>query len=151
VWATLVHVAIEIEHRYSHELTRGERAEYYLEATEIARAFHLPDAVIPADLDAFDAYIAATVSELVVTDEARDVARSVLHPEARWLPRAAMVPVEWITVDLLDERLVRDYGLAPLTESQRRLVGGAERIGRAVIPHLPEVVLANPLNRRAIA
>jgi uncharacterized protein (DUF2236 family) len=151
VWATLVHVAIEVEHRYSHELSRDERRQYYLEATEIARAFRLPDAVIPADLDAFDAYVATTVSELVVTDEARAVARSVLHPEVRWLPRAVMVPVEWVTVDLLDEGLVRDYGLAPLTESQRRVVQGVEWLGRAVIPHLPEVVLANPLNRRAIA
>ena len=59
VWATLVHVAIEIERRYAHELTLDERRRYYLESTEIARSFRLPEALIPADLDAFDAYVAA--------------------------------------------------------------------------------------------
>jgi uncharacterized protein (DUF2236 family) len=151
VWATLVHVSIEIERRYAHELSVGERRRYYLESTEIARAFRIPQALIPADLDAFDAYVAATVSELVVIDVARDIARSVLHPEVWWMPRPLIVPLEWVTVDLLDERLVRDYGLPRLTTSQRRAVRGAKRLGRAVIPHLPDVVLTNPLNRRAIA
>ena len=61
------------------------------------------------------------------------------------------MPVEWVTVDLLDERLARDYGLPRLTGSQRRALRGAKRLGRAVVPRLPDAVLANPLNRRAIA
>ena len=151
VWATLVHVAMEIERRYALELGADERRQYYLESTEVARAFRLPEALIPADLAEFEDYVATTVSELVVTDDARNVAWSVLHPEVWWMPRAVMVPLEWVTIDLLDDRLVREYGLPPLTSSRRRAVRGAKRFGRAVIPHLPEVVLANPLTRRAIA
>ncbi len=51
-----------------------------------------------------------TVDGLVVTDAARSVARSVLHPTQWWMPRPLVVPLEWVTVDLLDDRLARDSG-----------------------------------------
>jgi uncharacterized protein (DUF2236 family) len=151
VWATLVHVALEIERRYANELTADDRHAGYLESTAVARAFRVPERLIPVDLDAFDRYVTTTVSTLHVTDEARDVARSILHPAIWWAPRPLVVPLEWATIDLLDDRLRRDYGLPRLGPSQRRAVQGAKRIGRAVVPRLPEVLLANPLARRAIA
>ena len=62
-----------------------------------------------------------------------------------------MVPFEWITIDLLGPKLAEAYDLPTLSPSQRRALRGARRLGRTVLPLLPEPLLANPLNRRAIA
>ncbi len=111
VWATLVHVAIEVERRYIGELRRSERAAYYAESTEIARCFRVPERLIPADVDAFRTYVDSTVAGLEVGAEARAVARSVLHPEMWWIPSTAIVPFEWVTADLLGPDLADRYGL----------------------------------------
>ncbi|HKY14861.1 MAG TPA: oxygenase MpaB family protein [Microthrixaceae bacterium] len=151
VWATLIHVALEVERRYVHELRPDERRRYYLESTELARAFRVPEAMIPRDLDAFDAYVADTARSLEVTDDARRVAREVLRPHVWWAPRPLFVPVSWVTVDLLGDRLSREFGLPRLGDAPRRVLRGTKRVTRTVLPRLPDALLANPLNRRAIA
>jgi uncharacterized protein (DUF2236 family) len=150
VWATLVHVAIEVDRRYVRSLTAADRETYYAESTELARAFLVPGHQIPADLAAFESYVRATVAGLEVSDEARAVARDVLHPRAWWAPRPVFVPVEWVTVDLLDRRLAADFGLPLLAAGPRRALRGTRRLTRSVLPRLPEPLLANPYNKRAI-
>lgn len=150
VWATLVHVALEVERTYLRVLTSAERRQYYVESTELARAFRVPERLIPADLDDFDAYVATTVASLEVTDDARQVAREVLHPRFWWAPRPLFVPIEWVTVDLLAPGLADAYGLPRLTPAQRRGLRGARTLTRAVLPRLPEPLAANPFNRRSI-
>jgi uncharacterized protein (DUF2236 family) len=129
VWATLVHVALEVERRY----------------------LRVPEASIPADLAAFEKYVVDTIGALEVTHQARAIARSVLRPGVWWAPRPLMVPLEWVTVDLLGPELSAAYGLPPLSPAQRRALRSARRVSRRVLPALPEPLLANPLNRRAIA
>lgn len=151
VWATLVHVALEVERRYVRQLDQTDRERYYLESTELARCFRVPEASIPPDLAAFGEYVADTVASLEVTDQARAIARSVLRPGVWWAPRPLMVPLEWVTVDLLGAELSAAYGLPPLSTAQRRALRSARGVSRRVLPVLPEPLLANPLNRRAIA
>jgi uncharacterized protein (DUF2236 family) len=151
VWATLIHVALEVERRYLGELRRSEREGYYQESAELARCFRIPDALIPDDLDAFSDYVAEVSASLEVGPEARSVARGVFHPEMWWAPRPAMLPIEWVTVDLLGPDLSAAYGLPRLTAGQRRLVRGTRMLSKSVLPRLPTPLLANPLNRRAIA
>lgn len=151
VWATLVHTALEVERRYLRRLDAADRERYYLESTELARCFRVPEASIPVDLVAFEEYVVDTISSLEVTDQARAIARSVLRPGVWWAPRPLMVPLEWVTVDLLGPELSAAYGLPRLSPAQRRALRSARRVSRRVLPVLPEPLLANPLNRRAIA
>ena len=111
----------------------------------------MPERLIPADLDAFDEYVTATAASLEVTNDARRIAREVLQPRFWWAPRPLFVPIEWVTVDLLDPDLAEAYGLPRLTSGQRRVLRTARRATRSVLPHLPDPLLSNPLNKRAIA
>lgn len=151
VWATLVRVALDVDRRYVRQLSRTDAERYYVEQTELARAFRVPDKMIPADLDAFDGYVDEVVAGLEVTDDARSVASSIVRPRVPFVPRSAMIPFELVTIDLLPTKLREGYGLPALSPIQRRFLRSSRAMSRALLPRLPEPLLANPLNRRAIA
>lgn len=150
VWATLGWVALEVERRYVHRLTAAEREQYYRETQELARAFRIPEAMIPPDLAAFDAYVRSTIDSLVVTRQARDVADEIMAPDLWFTPAPVMAPLGWVTVDLLGPEMARRFGLAELTRSQRAVLRQSRRVSRAVLPRLPAPLLANPITARAI-
>ena len=131
----------------------SERRRYYAESTELARAFRVPERLIPRRPRRLRRLRGrTTVASLEVTDDARQVAREVLHPQFWWAPRPLFVPIEWVTVDLLDARPRRRLRAGrTLSGGQRRVLRGARRLTRSVLPHLPDPLLANPLNKRAIA
>lgn len=152
VWATLVRVALDVDRRYLRQLSNEERNAYYLEQRQLARAFRVPEEVIPADLTAFDEYFADMVEHhLVVAEDAKSVAASILRPKVRFVPRSAMIPVELVTIDLLPRSLRSAYGLRTLNPVEKRFLRSSRWLTRTVLPKLPEQLLANPFNRRAIA
>ena len=152
VWATLVKVALDVDRRYLRQLSPEERNSYYLEQRQLAAAFRVPDDAIPSDLAAFEAYFGDMVdNHLVVTDDARSVAASILRPKVPFVPRPAMFPVELVTIDLLPASLRVAYGLRRLNNIERRFLRSSRWLTRTVLPRLPEPLLANPFNRRAIA
>src|SRR5439155_1650103 len=57
VHATLVDSTIVVADRWLEPLSRARREAYYAETRPIARAFGIPDSLLPADLDAFEGYI----------------------------------------------------------------------------------------------
>ena len=72
----------------------GERRERaYVETKPIGRAFGVPEALLPPDLDAFEAYVARMLGPdgpVQPGPLARELAAVILHPPlARWLPRRA--------------------------------------------------------------
>jgi len=150
VWATLGWVALEVERRYVHQLTRSERERYYVETKELARAFRVPEALIPDDLDAFDAYVRGTIASLDITPDAVAVATEIMTPNLWFTPGPVMAPLGWITVDLLGDELGAKFGLDTLTRSQRTVLRRSRRVSRAVLPRLPAPLLSNPINGRAI-
>ena len=151
VWATLVDTALRVERRYQHRLSTHEREQYYAESTELARAFRVPDSMIPESLRSFDDYIAETIASLVVTEDARAVCREIMRPAMWWAPRPVWVPIEWVTIDLLPVSLRRDYGFASLGRAERLALRQVRRVSRAVLPLLPEPLLINPFARQSIA
>lgn len=152
VWATLVKVALDVDRRYLRQLSPRERSAYYLEQRQLARAFRVPEEAIPADLAAFEAYFDDMVEHhLVVADDAQSVAASILRPKVPFVPRQAMFPVELVTIDLLPRSLRAAYGLRRLSSLERRFLRSSRWLTRTVLPRLPEPLLANPFNRRAIA
>lgn len=78
VWATLVTVE-----RWLGEIPRERKARFYAETLVVGRSFGVGDALLPADLDAFEAYIAGMLGPggaVHPSAVSRDLARAILHP-----------------------------------------------------------------------
>lgn len=169
VHATLVDSTIVAYDAWIEPLPRDRRAAFYLETRPIGRAFGVPDARIPADLDGFDAYLETMLAPggpVRVSPTARDLAGTVLHPPlaplARWLPLApgvasmiARVPPAsydwtlWPAVGLLPPTIRAGYGLSWGFRERlvRRWLVAAWRAWRPLLPaafrQMPQALAAD--------
>ncbi len=78
VWATLVTVE-----RWLGEIPRERKARFYAETLVVGRSFGVGDALLPPDLDAFEAYVAEMLGPGGAAHPSavsRDLAHAVLHP-----------------------------------------------------------------------
>jgi uncharacterized protein (DUF2236 family) len=83
VHATLVDSTIVANDAWAGPLSRDRATQFYEETKPIARAFGVPQAALPADLAAFEAYLAdqlGPTGPIEVGATARDLAESILHP-----------------------------------------------------------------------
>ncbi len=83
VHATLIDSTIVVNDAWAGPLSRDRAARFYEETKPIARAFGVPDAMLPRTLDDFDAYVAAMMAPggpVLVGDTARDLASVILAP-----------------------------------------------------------------------
>ena len=159
VHATLVDSTIAVNDAWAGPLTRDRAARFHDEMRPIGRAFGIPDALLPADLDAFEAYVAAQIAAtgpVRVGSTARELATAVLHPP---LPGAARrIPLDprlygwtlWPAVGLLPDSIRRDYGLA-WGPFQRLVAAWLVAGWRAWGAVLPDRVRAMPHARAADA
>ena len=99
VHATLVDSTIVANAAWIEPLSRARRAAFYVETRPIGRAFGVPDELLPADLDAFEAYVEAmlaTGGPVRVSPLARELAESILRPPleplAHWLSIGSWAP-----------------------------------------------------------
>jgi uncharacterized protein (DUF2236 family) len=121
VHATLVDSTMAVYDAWLEPLSRDRRAAFYAETRPIGRAFGVPDALLPVDMEAFEAYMAGMLAPdgpVRVTDVARELAAVVLRPPlaplAPWLrvvPTAAYAWTLWPSVGLLPASVREDYGL----------------------------------------
>jgi uncharacterized protein (DUF2236 family) len=128
VHATLVDSTIAVTDAWLEPLSRDRRAAYYRETRPIGRAFGVPDGLLPADLEAFEAYAAAMLGPsgpVHPTPVARELAQAVLRPPlaplapvARVKPWLRAVPADlyawtlWPSVGLLPKSVRDGYGLS---------------------------------------
>lgn len=121
VHATLVDSTMVVADAWLEPLSRERRARYYRETLPIGRAFGIPPDRLPADLDAFEAYVAASLAPggpVRVGPLARELAEVVLHPPLGPIlpPLAALRPATyawtlWPSIGLLPESVREAYGL----------------------------------------
>ena len=121
VHATLVDSTIVAADAWLAPEPREARRRYYEETRPIGRAFGVPAASLPPDLDAFEAYMAGMLeagSPIRVTPTARDLGRAVLNPPLGpvlpplgWLPSPAYAWTLWPSIGLLPARLRNEYEL----------------------------------------
>ena len=139
VHATLIESTLATIDAWLEPLSRDRRARFYAETLPVGRLFGVPEALLPADIDAFDAYFASMLAPsgpVHPTDNARDLAAAILHPPLaplaergpvarrlgalgpgiatvlRSVPPAA---VDWLLIPslgLLPPVVRREYGLA---------------------------------------
>jgi uncharacterized protein (DUF2236 family) len=122
VHATLIDATLVAHERWIGLLTPGQRARFYDETRPIGRALGVPEAILPADIAAFDAYVSGMIGPdgpVQVGTIARDLATVILRPPLGPLhPALAGIPVQlyawtmWPAIGLLPERIREGYGLA---------------------------------------
>ena len=135
-------------------LTRAERDAYWQDYRVIGRLFGLRDGDMPADIDAFDAYMRGMLDgdDLYVTPAARELAIQIVHAPAgpARAPAAARARRTQITVGLLPaRRCARSTGCAGTRLRALALRGGAEYAKRVLVPLLPDRVRLTPRARAA--
>jgi uncharacterized protein (DUF2236 family) len=147
VHSTLVDTALRIHARFLGPLPRPEAEAYYHQSTIVAELLGVPLDRQPADLDAFRAYVRHQVATLEVSDEARALARSVLHPK---VPLGAVVgePLSIVarnlTAGLLPAPLRSAYGLS--WDPARQAAFAAACLGvRQLLPRVPGRIRRAPL------
>ncbi len=121
VHATLVDSTLVAYEALVEPLTAARRERYYAETRPIARLFGIADADVPADLEAFDAYLEWAVGPdgpVHPTGTSRDIAWHILHPPfgplhpaLRWIPRRAATWTMWPAVGLLPRTTRDEYEL----------------------------------------
>ena len=157
VHATLVDSTIISYDRWFEPMSRDRQVRFYEETKPIGRAFGIPEALLPLDLDAFEAYMAGMLARdgpVHVSPVARELARVILRPPlaplAGLMPAAAplarpvlaRIPVEafawtmWPAIGLLPDGVRRELGLAwgPL---ERATSAWLVRAWRAWLPLVP--------------
>jgi uncharacterized protein (DUF2236 family) len=139
VHATLVDSAIVTWGRFVGPMHSLTRARYYEEMKAFAGVFGLPQDALPADLGAFDRYLAAVVPSLDVTPEARRLAFDVLDPPAPPAMRPAVAFHRLATVGLLPPELRHGFGLS-WSAAQERSFSVLAGLLRGALPLLPERV-----------
>jgi uncharacterized protein (DUF2236 family) len=83
VHATLVDSTLATGDAWLSPIPRDVRARFYAETVPVARLFGVPEALLPADIDAFDGYVASMLSPdgpVHPTATARELAMAILHP-----------------------------------------------------------------------
>ena len=147
VHATLVDSTMAVADAWLEPLSQARRATYYEETRPIGRAFGVPDALLPADVEAFDRYVAEMLAPdgpVRVSPVARELAAVVLRPPLAPLATLLPLPTEavravlasvpaaayawtlWPSVGLLPPSVRDDYGL-PWGARERTRVGLAGR------------------------
>ncbi len=114
VHATLVESTMTAYDAWYEPLSPGRRGRFYRETLPIGRAFGIPDDLLPADIDAFDAYwrsMLAPDGPIRVTPTARSLVPTILHPPVGPLPPALYDWLMWPAVQLLPPRLRDEYSI----------------------------------------
>lgn len=134
VAATLYRVGVDLHERLHGPLPEAVADEVYAASARLGTALQLPPGMWPVDRAAFDAYWDDALAGLRVGEDARSVARDVLHPRAAPLwARAAMPPVRIVTAELLDDRIRRAYGI-PSAPRRARLLLAITRVASRIAP-----------------
>jgi uncharacterized protein (DUF2236 family) len=159
VHATLVDTTIAAYDAWLEPLPRDRRARYYAETMPIGRAFGVPDGTLPADLSAFEDYVASMLAPggpVRVSPVARELAHAVLHPPlGPVVPALAGVPAVayawtlWPSLALLPASVRADYGFrwGPLEQAASRWLVAGWRAWRPLLPtsfrQMPQALAAD--------
>jgi uncharacterized protein (DUF2236 family) len=145
VHATLVESTIVAYDAWLGPLPRDRAARYYEETRPLGRAFGIPAARLPADLDAFEAYVDGMLEPdgpVQVGDVARDLAGSILHPPLPGVLGRLPIPAAtydwalWPALGLLPEGIRAAYGF-PWGPRERLVSAWLVRTWQAWRPVLP--------------
>jgi len=139
VHATLWDTSIRCFERIVRPLGAAEREAYYAETRRFARLFGIPEALVPATWDDFQAYVEDMLASdgLAVTEPAARIAGFLFRPLAPGTAGLVRRYAE-ITAWLLPERIADGFGLARGGDAGRCRVDATLDRLRRLWPRLPE-------------
>ena len=118
--ATLTDTAMRVYGDLIGKLTDADAARYYEESTRVAEVLGCPREQQPADLEDFRAYVREMVETLEVSEVARRLGHSVLHPRLSIVAEPPLALFRFVTVGMLPRPLREQYGLR--WDGRRKLV-----------------------------
>jgi len=110
VHATLVDTGMRVYNGFVAPLSGADRERAYADAITLAEVVGVPRHAQPTTYADFRDYQRSMVSGLEVTETARTVARSVLHPRLPAVASPALELVRQVTVGLLPRPIREQYG-----------------------------------------
>jgi uncharacterized protein (DUF2236 family) len=151
ILACLLDAADLLYRAYVGPLSRDERDALWQDYRVVGECFGLRPREMPADIEAFDVYVAETTATLWVTPQARELGRRIVLEVP--VPRLA-VPlreaVNQMTIGLLPSRVRRGYGLRWDPARRIALRANQEYVRRMVLPLLPGRVRKVPSARTGL-
>ena len=150
VHATLLDMNLRVYELYVGPLSVEEKDRYCTEATAIEAPLGIPAGRLPRSFGELGRYMDAMLSSgaISVTDNARVLARDVLHPPAPRLAAPVLSLVRLQTIGLLPPGIRKDYGL-PWSARRQRLLGVSTGLVRTVLRVTPPIIRHWPAARRA--
>jgi len=151
ILACLMDAADRVYRGYVGPLTRSERDALWQDYRVVGGCFGLRPGEMPAGIEAFDEYIAATTDRLWVTDRARELGRRiVLEVPVPLVARPLREAVNQLTVGFLPPRVRKGYGLTWDPARTLALKANQEYVRRFVVPFLPDRVRLVPSARTGL-
>jgi uncharacterized protein (DUF2236 family) len=150
VHATLLDMNLRVYERYVGPLSVAEKDRYCDEASAIEKPFGIPAGRLPRSFDELNRYMDAMLAsgEIAVTDDARLLAREILHPPAPRPAAPALGLVRLQTIGLLPPKIQAGYGFS-WSPRREAWVATSARIVRTTLRLTPPVIRHWPAARRA--
>ena len=150
VHATLLDMNLRVYERYIGPLSEDDKDRYCIEASAIETPFRIPAGRLPRSFDELTRYMDAMLGsgEIVVTEDARLLAREILYPPAPRLAAPGLALVRLHTAGLLPARLRAAYGIS-WSRRREALMTVSARLVRVTLRRTPSIVRHWPAARRA--
>ena len=110
VWGTLVETTFQVHERWLRPLGNSWD-DLYADWRRFGVWFGIPSDQLPASTDAFRSWYAERLAALRVTDEARELATSILDPPMWFVPQSVKRAHALVATGLLDPHLRAEFGL----------------------------------------
>jgi uncharacterized protein (DUF2236 family) len=158
VHATLVDSTLVAYDRWIEPLSRTRAAAFYAETVPLGRAFGVPAALLPGDLDAFERYVEGRLAPSGPVHPgrtARDLAEEILHPPLPGVLGGLPMPTRlyawtlWPALGLLPPTVREAYGFAwgPRERAVSRWLVAGWRAWRPMLPagfrQMPQALAAD--------
>jgi uncharacterized protein (DUF2236 family) len=142
--ATLTDTALRVYTSLVRPLSATDASRYYEETTQVAALLGCPRDQQPADVAEFHEYVHDMVATFTVTETARRMAHSVLHPRMTVLAEPPLALFRFVTVGMLPRPLREQYGLSWDHRHDRFLRLGTT-VTRTMLPLVPPPIRRAPL------
>ena len=151
VHATLLVMNLRVYEFFIAPVSAEDKDHYCAEASAIEPYLGIPEGYLPRTIGELECYFDGKLAseEIVVTDVARTLARTIVYPEAPRVARPLFALMRVITLGLLPPRIRDGYGFAwnPRHETVLRLASG---LVRRLLPLTPPIVRYWPAARAAL-
>ena len=144
------YTTFEVFGRYVRRLTPDELEQAYEESKIAAKLLRVPEEILPPDMKSFRTYFDGMISSdaIAVAPFQRALAKDILYPSIRFVPKPALWPTVAVTASLLPPKVRKAYGLGQ-NFVERQIAGWSHRLVRAILPVAPGVIRDMPQARRA--